>query len=169
VRSTVAVLLALAAVAGALIGEYIEAAAIAVVLVVNTVVGFATELRAVRSVEGLRSLASAIADVERDDARGEVDAGELVPGDMVNVEAGDQVPADLRLVEASDLTVVESALTGESAPVEKTVDAAWWSPPAWTPKWVGSPPLSTRLEEAGHRCRRAWTGWAGPSPSWSSD
>ncbi|MGM0385812.1 MAG: cation-translocating P-type ATPase [Actinomycetota bacterium] len=122
VRSTVVVLLAVAAVAGVLIGEYIEAVAIAVVLVVNTVVGFVTELRAVRSVEGLRSLASAIADVERDDSRDEVDAVELVPGDMVSLEAGDRVPADLRLVEASELTVVESALTGESAPVEKSVE-----------------------------------------------
>jgi P-type Ca2+ transporter type 2C len=123
VRSTVVVLLAVAAVAGALIGEYVEAAAITVVLIVNTVVGFVTELRAVRSVEGLRSLASAIADVEREDTRDEVDAVELVPGDMVSLEAGDRVPADLRLVEASELTVVESALTGESAPVEKSLEA----------------------------------------------
>ncbi|NCD19734.1 MAG: HAD family hydrolase [Actinobacteria bacterium] len=123
VRSTVVVLLAVAVVAGFLIGEYIEAIAIAVVLVVNTVVGFVTELRAIRSVEGLRSLASAIADVERDDTREELDAAELVPGDIVSVEAGDQVPADIRLIEASDLTVEEAALTGESAAVEKSTDA----------------------------------------------
>ncbi|MDX5400148.1 MAG: cation-transporting P-type ATPase, partial [Actinomycetes bacterium] len=123
VRSTVVVLLAVAVIAGFLIGEYIEAIAIAVVLVVNTVVGFVTELRAIRSVEGLRSLASAIADVERDDTREELDAAELVPGDIVSVEAGDQVPADIRLIEASDLTVEEAALTGESAAVEKSTDA----------------------------------------------
>ncbi|MGM0385093.1 MAG: cation-translocating P-type ATPase, partial [Actinomycetota bacterium] len=123
VRSTVVVLLAVAVVAGVLIGEYAEAVAIAVVLVVNTVVGFVTELRAVRSVEGLRSLASTIADVERDDTREELDAAELVPGDIVSVEAGDQIAADIRLVEASDLTVEEAALTGESAAVEKTTEA----------------------------------------------
>lgn len=119
VRSPVVLLLVAAVGAGIAIGEYIEAGAVAIVLVVNTVVGFVTELRAVRSVEGLRDLASSIADVERDDRRGEVDAVELVVGDIVSVEAGDRVPADLRVIQESELTVVESALTGESEAVEK--------------------------------------------------
>jgi P-type Ca2+ transporter type 2C len=122
-RSAVVLLLIAAVVAGTLIGEYVEAAAVALVLVVNTVVGFFTELRAVRSVEGLRRLASAVADVERDDRRDEVDAVNLVPGDIVSVEAGDRVPADIRLIEAFELTVVESALTGESAAVEKSSES----------------------------------------------
>ena len=121
-RSTVVVLLIAAVIAGLAIGEYVEAAAIAIVLIVNATVGFVTELRAVRSIEALRSLASSIADVERDDRRDEVDAGELVPGDIVSVEAGDRVPADIRLVEASELTTVESALTGESEASEKSVE-----------------------------------------------
>ena len=119
-RSAVVLLLIAAVVAGVLIGEYVEAAAVAMVLLVNTVVGFFTELRAVRSVEGLRRLASTVADVERDDRRGEVDAVTLVPGDIVTVEAGDRVPADIRLLEAFELSVVESALTGESGAVEKS-------------------------------------------------
>jgi P-type Ca2+ transporter type 2C len=122
-RSAVVLLLVAAVVVGALIGEYVEAVAVALVLVVNTVVGFVTELRAVRSVEGLRRLASGVADVERDDRRDEVDAVSLVPGDIVTVEAGDRVPADIRLIEAFELTVVESALTGESSAVEKSVGA----------------------------------------------
>ena len=122
-RSAVVLLLIAAVVAGTLIGEYVEAAAVALVLVVNTVVGFFTELRAVRSVEGLRRLASAVADVERDDRRDEVDAVNLVPGDIVSVEAGDRVPADIRLIEAFELTVVESALTGESAAAEKSSES----------------------------------------------
>jgi P-type Ca2+ transporter type 2C len=122
-RSAVVLLLIAAVVAGVLIGEYVEAAAVALVLVVNTVVGFFTELRAIRSVEGLRRLASAVADVERDDRRDEVDAVSLVPGDIVSVEAGDRVPADIRLIEAFELTVVESALTGESSAVEKSLEA----------------------------------------------
>ncbi len=121
-RSAVVLLLIAAVAAGVVIGEYIEAGAVALVLVVNTIVGFVTELRAVRSVEGLRELASAIADVERDDRRDELDAGELVPGDIVSVDAGDRVPADLGLIEASELTVEESALTGESAPVGKALE-----------------------------------------------
>jgi P-type Ca2+ transporter type 2C len=122
-RSVVVLLLVAAVVAGLVIGEYAEAIAVAIVLTVNAVVGFGTELRAVRSVEGLRKLASAVADVERDDRRDEVDAAGLVPGDIVSVEAGDRVPADIRLIEAADLTVVEAALTGESSAVDKSVEA----------------------------------------------
>lgn len=121
-RSTVMLILIAAVVAGLVIGQHLEAFAVAIVLVVNTIVGFVTELRSVRSVESLRRLASTIADIKRDDRRHEVDAAELVPGDMVSVEAGDRIPADLRLIEASNLTTVESALTGESAPVEKSVE-----------------------------------------------
>lgn len=119
VRSAVVALLAAAVVAGLIIGEVVEAAAVAVVLVVNTIVGFVTELRAVRSMEALRHLTATSADVEREDRRDEIDAVELVPGDIVTVEAGDRVPADVRLFEASDLDVEESALTGESEPVTK--------------------------------------------------
>lgn len=121
-RSVVVLVLVAAAIAGFAIGEYVEAIAVAVVLVVNTVVGFVTELRSVRSVEGLRRMVSSIADIRRDDRRHEVDASELVPGDVVSLEAGDRVPADLRVIEASDLTAVESALTGESSPVQKSVE-----------------------------------------------
>lgn len=121
-RSAVVLLLIAAIIAGLVIGEYVEAAAITVVLIVNAAVGFFTELRAVRSIEALRSLASAVADVERDDIRDEVDARELVPGDIVSVEAGDRIPADIRLLEAAELTTVEAALTGESAAVEKSVE-----------------------------------------------
>jgi Ca2+-transporting ATPase len=122
-RSAVVLLLIGAVVAGLAIGEVVEAAAVAVVLVVNTVVGFTTELRAVRSMEALQRLAGSVADVERQDRRDEIDAVDLVPGDIVAVEAGDRVPADIRLLEASDLDVEESALTGESEAVHKATDA----------------------------------------------
>lgn len=122
VRSAVVVLLAVAVVAGIAIGEFVEAAAVAIVLLVNTVVGFVTELRAVRSMEALQRLAGSVADVEREDRRDEIDAVDLVPGDIVAVEAGDRIPADIRLIEVSDLEVEESALTGESEPVHKTTE-----------------------------------------------
>ena len=122
-RSTVVLLLAAAVVAGLVIGEIVEAAAVAVVLAVNTLVGFATEIRAVRSMEALQRLTGSVADVERRDRRDEIDAVDLVPGDIVAVEAGDRVPADIRLIEASDLEVEESALTGESEVVRKSTDA----------------------------------------------
>ena len=123
-QSAVVLLLFLAAGAGFLIGKPIESIAVLIVVVVNTAVGTVTELRAVRSMEALSALAASITEVERDDRRDEIDAVELVPGDIVGVEAGDQVPADLRLIEAVDLTVEESALTGESVPVTKSVDVA---------------------------------------------
>ena len=122
-RSAVVALLAVAVLAGIAIGELIEAAAVATVLLVNTIVGFVTELRAVRSMEALQRLTASTADVERHDRRDEIDAIDLVPGDIVSVEAGDRVPADIRLVEVSDLEVEESALTGESSTVDKSCDA----------------------------------------------
>jgi len=115
----VVVLLVVAGVAGLLLGETIEAIAIGVVVVANTVVGFLTELKAARSMQALRGLVSTVAEVEREDRRDEVDAAELVPGDVVGVEAGERVPADLRLVECDDLRVDEAGLTGESEPVAK--------------------------------------------------
>jgi P-type Ca2+ transporter type 2C len=96
--------------------------AVLIVLVVNTLVGTVTELRAVRSMEALSALTASITEVERDDQRDEIDATELVPGDIVGVEAGDRIPADLRLIDATDLRVEESALTGESEAVDKSVD-----------------------------------------------
>jgi P-type Ca2+ transporter type 2C len=123
-KSAVVLLLLLAAAAGFVIDKPVESIAVLIVVVVNTAVGTITELRAVRSMEALSALAASITDVERDDRRDEIDAVELVPGDIVGVEAGDQVPADLRLIEAVDLTVEESALTGESVPVTKSVEVA---------------------------------------------
>jgi P-type Ca2+ transporter type 2C len=122
-RSAVVLLLAAAVVAGAAIGEIVEAAAVAVVLVVNTAVGFVTEFRAVRSMEALQRLVGSVADVEREGRRDEIDAVDLVPGDIVMVEAGDRIAADIRLLEATDLEVEESALTGESEPVHKVTDS----------------------------------------------
>ncbi|MFP3899364.1 MAG: HAD-IC family P-type ATPase [Acidimicrobiia bacterium] len=122
-RSAVVLLLLAAVVGGLAIGEVVEAAAVGVVLVVNTTVGFVTELRATRAMESLSTLATRVTEVERDDRRDEVDASELVPGDVVGLEAGDRVPADLRLIESSDLAVDESTLTGESAAVDKDIDA----------------------------------------------
>ncbi len=119
VANAVVVLLVAAGVAGLLVGQVIEAVAILVVLVVNTVVGFATEYQAARSMAALRHLLHTVAEVERDDRRDEIDAAELVPGDVVGIEAGEQVPADLRLLEAEDLRVDEAGLTGESEAVTK--------------------------------------------------
>lgn len=119
VANPVVVLLVAAGIAGVAIGELIEAAAIGVVLLANTIVGFVTEFQAARAMTALRQMVQTIADVEREDRRDEIDAADLVPGDVVGVEAGEQVPADLRLTDSEDLQVDEAGLTGESEPVAK--------------------------------------------------
>ena len=104
-------------------GQWHEGVAVAVVIAINAAIGFATELRAVRSMEALRRLGTATTRVRRGGRLHELPAAELVVGDVVAIEAGDLVSADLRLLTASKLQVNEAALTGESAPVGKRVAA----------------------------------------------
>ena len=112
-------LLAAAAAMSLVLGDIADAIAISIVLVLNSGIGFFTELRAARSMEALLRITTTHSRVRRDGKVREVEATELVPGDMVILEAGDVVTADLRLTAASDLHCDESLLTGESAPVEK--------------------------------------------------
>jgi Ca2+-transporting ATPase len=101
-------------------GEWQNGGAIAAVLVLNTLIGFFTELRAARSIEALRLLGTHSVRVRRDGATRILRAEEVVPGDIVVLEAGDSISADLRLIEASNLAADESTLTGESVAVEKS-------------------------------------------------
>ena len=120
-KSLIVALLAVAATLSFSFGEWIEGVAIAVVILINALIGFVTELRAVRSMESLQELSSVDAKVRRNGQAQEIPAEELVPGDIVILQGGDVVTADLRLMEASKLQVDESALTGESVPVAKQV------------------------------------------------
>ena len=128
-RSLLVGLLAVAAVIGFLSGDVVEAYAILAVIALNTAIGFFSELRAVRSMEALRRLGVTRCRVRRDGQLRELAAEALVPGDVVLIEGGDLVPADLRLIEAARLQVDESALTGESLPVDKQLEPV----PADTP------------------------------------
>ncbi len=114
--------LAAAGIAAAALGEVVEAIAVTIALVLQAIIGFATELRAKQSVEALRELGRTTARVLRDGQPEEVDAAELVPGDVVLLEEGDLVPADLRLLEVANLQTDEAALTGESEPLPKQVE-----------------------------------------------
>ena len=122
-KSLVVLLLAGAGVAAFAFGEWLNGTAIVTVLVINTLIGFISELRARRSMEALRRLGCLRTTVRRDGRVREVAAEELVRGDLVLSEAGDVITADMRLVEASKLEVDESTLTGESVPVAKSVEA----------------------------------------------
>ena len=121
-KSVVVYLLIAAAGISFVLGDRIEAAAIAVVLGINTLIGFATELRARRAMEGLLQFDVSHATVIREGQLAAVDATTIVPGDLIRIDIGRRVPADARLIESADLRTDEAALTGESLPVSK--DAA---------------------------------------------
>jgi P-type Ca2+ transporter type 2C len=118
-QSPVVYLLAAAAVLAFYFAEWEEGGAIAIVLTLNALIGFLTELKAARSIEALRTLGSRSTRVRRDGHVRLIAAEQMVPGDIVVLEAGDAIPADLRLIEASNLAADESTLTGESVAVDK--------------------------------------------------
>ena len=122
-RSLLVLLLAVAATLAFVFHDWIEGIAICVVLALNAVIGFFTELGAVRTMESLRKYNKTWATVRRGGKVIKIEAEHLVPGDIVSLEAGDMVAADMRITECSRLEVNESALTGESLPVTKNADA----------------------------------------------
>ncbi len=103
--------------------DWIDTGVILAVVLINAVIGFVQEGKAQRAIDAVRDLLSLHAVVLRDGTRREVDAAELVPGDVVFLQSGDKVPADLRLLRVKGMTAVEAALTGESVPVEKATGA----------------------------------------------
>ena len=94
---------------------------ILIVILVNAIIGVAQESKAEKSLEALQKLSSHVAKVIRNGNLQIVQSKELVPGDVVVLETGDSIPADIRLIDAVNLKVQESALTGESVPVEKNI------------------------------------------------
>lgn len=100
-----------------------DALIILVILIANAIIGVFQEAKAEKSLDALEKMSAPHSKVIRDGEMKIVESRELVPGDIVVIETGDSVPADLRLVESSNLKVQESALTGESVPVEKDADA----------------------------------------------
>lgn len=115
----VVILLIVASIVSALLGDWIEAGAILLIVVLNSILGVIQESRAEEALAALKKMAAPDAQVLRDGHRISIPASELVPGDVVFLEAGNFVPADVRLLEAVNLRVEEAALTGESVPVQK--------------------------------------------------
>ncbi len=108
-----------AAVISAFLGEWVDCGIILFVVILNAVMGTVQESRAEAALEALKNMVAPMARVVRDGVLHIVPAALLVPGDVVLIEAGDLIPADIRLFECASLKVEESALTGESVPVDK--------------------------------------------------
>jgi len=115
-------LLVLAAGVTAVLAHYVDAAVIFGVVLVNAVVGFLQESKAEKAIESLKQMVQTETTVIRDGVKRRVSSREITPGDLVLLQSGDKVPADLRLVESRDLQIDESALTGESVPVQKCAE-----------------------------------------------
>ncbi|HCC62515.1 MAG TPA: carbonate dehydratase [Pseudomonas sp.] len=116
------VLIAAALVTG-LMGHWVDTFVILVVVVLNVAIGFVQEGKAEKAIQAIRHLLAPHAVVLRDGRQQDVDAAELVPGDVVLLASGDSLPADVRLLQARNLRIDEAALTGESVPVDKQVEA----------------------------------------------
>ncbi len=121
-QSSLVLLLFVAMVVSFFLGETTDAIAVAAIIFLNSVLGFWQDFRAEKSLEELKKMSIPEVIVRRDGETKTVLAPELVPGDIVNLRAGYFVPADCRLLQTSDFSVDESALTGESIAVEKTID-----------------------------------------------
>jgi len=116
------ILIVSAIVSGFLLEEYIDAATITAIIILNSVLGFYQEFKAEKAVEALREMTAPIAKVIRENRIRIIKAREIVPGDIVRIEEGDRVPADLRLMKTSNLRIDEAPLTGESTPVPKSTE-----------------------------------------------
>ncbi len=103
-------------------GEWTEVIIIIAVVLLNAILGVIQESKAEAAIEALQTMTAATCKVIRDNRQTVLHSSELVPGDIVVLEAGDAVPADGRIIECASLKIEEAALTGESVPVNKTVD-----------------------------------------------
>jgi len=112
-----------AAVITILVGEYVDAVIILLVVLLNAIIGVIQEHKAEKAIEALQQMMSPTALVRRNGEIVEIPSSEVVPGDIVILDAGRYIPADLRLLESVNLQIEESALTGESVPADKDADA----------------------------------------------
>ncbi len=120
-KDILVIILLVSTVISACMGEFTEAAAIAVIVVLNAILGFMQEFKTERTLEALKAMAAPTARVYRDGVLREIHASDLVVGDVAELEAGDKVPADGVILRQTALAADESILTGESVPVDKII------------------------------------------------
>ncbi len=121
--SVIVWILIVAAMIAGFLGEWIDASAIIVIVVLNSMLGFFQEYRAERALAALRKMVTPSSKVIRDGKLQSLPSKKIVPGDLVLIEAGDRIPADGRFVRSFGISTMEAALTGESMPIHKTSDS----------------------------------------------
>jgi len=121
-KSPLVIILIIAAIVSAVLKEGVNAAIILSIVMISVILDFTQEHRAERAAEALKKRVATTATVFRDGTKQDIEVSSLVPGDVINLSAGDIVPADARIISARDFFIDQSALTGESFPVEKTGD-----------------------------------------------
>jgi len=102
---------------------YSEPMVIIFIVILNAILGIRQEMGAEKALDALKNMNTSMTMVIREGVKQSIDAKQLVPGDILVLEAGDMIPADARIIESNSLKVEESALTGESIPVDKDADA----------------------------------------------
>ena len=117
------VILIISAVISIFLHEYVDAIVILIIVVLNAILGFTQEYQAEQAMAALKKMAVPHVRTRRNGKVSEIEASQLVPGDIVLLEAGNAVPADCRLIEAVNLKAQEAVLTGESEPVTKKIEA----------------------------------------------
>jgi len=121
-RSPVTLILIISAIISGFAGDWRDAGIIIIIVLVSAVLDFTQEYRAGKAAEALAKRVATTATVTRDGAKQDIAISGLVPGDIIQLTAGDIAPADARVIAAKDFFIDQSALTGESFPVEKTAD-----------------------------------------------
>ncbi|MBN2403028.1 MAG: cation-translocating P-type ATPase [Spirochaetes bacterium] len=121
-KNILIIILIAAIILSALVGEVVDAAIIAVIVIFCAILGFVQEYRAEQALEALKKMLSPTIRVLRNGKEQELLSKNLVPGDIVLLEAGDKIPADARVIETHSLRCDQAALTGESVPVSKSIE-----------------------------------------------
>jgi Ca2+-transporting ATPase len=122
-KNTLILILAVATILSAVIGDLLDAAIILAIIVFCALLGFVQEYRAERALDALKKMLTPTITALRGGREEKIPSKELVPGDIILLEAGDKIPADGRLIEIHSLQCDEAPLTGESFPVEKDLKA----------------------------------------------